>query len=77
MLLVVKNPLANAGNLRDSGSIPGKGRSHAGRNGKELQYPCLKIPWTEEPGGLHARLKLQTCPLKSLDLINSNQLHIH
>ena len=37
----------------------------------------FKIPWTEEPGGLHAQLKLQTRRLKSLDLINSNQLHTH
>ena len=30
--LVVKNTLANAGDLRDSGSIPGSGRSPGGRN---------------------------------------------
>ena len=30
--LVVKNTPANAGDLRDSGSIPGSGRSPGGRN---------------------------------------------
>ena len=38
--LVVKNPPANAGDLRDSGSIPGLGRSGEG-NGNPLQYSCL------------------------------------
>ena len=46
---VVKNPPANAG---DTGSIPGSGRSPGEGNGNPLQYSCLEIPWTEEPGGL-------------------------
>ena len=33
-----------AGNARDLGSVPGWGRSPAGRNGNPLQYPCLGIP---------------------------------
>ena len=33
MALVVKNPPANAGNLRDMGSIPGSRRSPGGRYG--------------------------------------------
>ena len=37
----VKNPPANA---RDTGSIPGSGRSPRGRNGNELQYSCLGNP---------------------------------
>ena len=45
MVLVVKNPLANAGDIRDVGSIPALGRSSGGGNGNPL-------PWTEEPGGL-------------------------
>ena len=36
--LVVKNLPANAGNIRDMGSIPGLGRSTGGGNGKPLQY---------------------------------------
>ena len=34
---VVKNPPANAGDSRDTGSIPGSGRSPAGGNGNLLQ----------------------------------------
>ena len=41
---VVKNLPANAGNLRDKGSIPGSGRSPGEGNGSPLQYSCLKNP---------------------------------
>ena len=37
---MVKNLLANAGNTRDSGSVPGSGRSP----GNPLQYSCLGNP---------------------------------
>ena len=37
---VVKNPSANAGDVRDVGSIPGLGRSSGVRNGTSLQYSC-------------------------------------
>ena len=40
--LVVKNPPAKAGDARDSGSIPGLGRSPGVRNGNPLQYSCLE-----------------------------------
>ena len=35
---VKKNPPANAGDVRDAGSIPGLGRSPGGGNGNPLQY---------------------------------------
>lgn len=35
---VVKNPSANAGDIRDLGLIPGMGRSSRGRHGNLLQY---------------------------------------
>ena len=41
---VVKNPPANAGNTRDSGLIPGLGRSPGEGNGNPLQYSCLENP---------------------------------
>ena len=44
MVLVVKNLSANAGDLRDVGSIPGYGRSPGGGNGNPLQYSCLGNP---------------------------------
>ena len=44
MALVVKNLPANAGDIRDEGSIPGLGRSPGGGNGNLLQYSCLENP---------------------------------
>ena len=41
MALVVKNPPANAGDMRDETSIPGSGRSPGGGHGNPLQYSCL------------------------------------
>ena len=40
--LMVKNPLANAGDTRDMGSISGSGRSPRGGHGNSLQYSCLE-----------------------------------
>ena len=42
VVLVVKNPPANAGDVRDSGSTLGSRRSLGGRHGNPLQYPCLE-----------------------------------
>ena len=44
MALVVKNPTANAGDLRDVGLIPGLGRCPGEGNGNPLQYSCLGNP---------------------------------
>ena len=41
---MVKNPPANAGNIRDAGSIPGLGRSPREGNGNPIQYSCLENP---------------------------------
>ena len=49
---VVKNLPANAGATEDVGSITGLARSPGGGNDNLFQYSCLKIPWTEETGGL-------------------------
>ena len=51
---MVKNPLANVGDPRDAGLIPGSGKSLGGGHGNPLQYSCLEIPWTEKPGGLES-----------------------
>ena len=42
--LVVKNPPADAGDVRDFGSILGSGRSPEGGRGNPLQYSCLENP---------------------------------
>ena len=44
MALVVKNLPANAGDIRDMGSIPGSGRSLEGGHGNPLQHSCLENP---------------------------------
>ena len=42
--LVGKNPPANAGDVKDAGSIPGSGRAGGGGRGNPLQYACLENP---------------------------------
>ena len=44
MALVVKNLTANAGDIRDEGSIPGSGRSPGEGQGNPLQYSCPENP---------------------------------
>ena len=44
VVLVVKNPSANAGDARDVGLIPGSGRSPGGESGNSLWYSCLGNP---------------------------------
>ena len=39
-----KNPPANAGDIRDAGSISESGRSPGGGNDYPLQYSCLENP---------------------------------
>ena len=50
---MVKNLPANAGDIRDAGSVSGWGRSPGGGHGNPLQYSCLENP-TEEPGRLQS-----------------------
>ena len=44
VVLVIKNLLANSGDVRDVGSIPGLGRSPRGGNGFPHQYSSLENP---------------------------------
>ena len=44
VVLVIKNPPANARDIRDVGSIPALGRSPGGEHGNPLQYSCLENP---------------------------------
>ena len=43
-LLLVKDLPANAGDIGDTGMIPGLGRPPGGGHGNPLQYSCLKNP---------------------------------
>ena len=51
---MVKNPLAKAGNIRDTGSIPGSRRSREGGMAIYSSILGWRTPWTEEPGGLQS-----------------------
>ena len=51
---MVKNLPANAGDVRDAGSIPGLGRSPGGGHGNPFQNSCLENPMEEEPDGLQS-----------------------
>ena len=69
---VVKNPPANAGDMRDTGLFPESGRSPGGGHGNPLQYSCLEIPvdrgawWAT----VHGEAKSRTC-LKPLGCTGS------
>ena len=54
VVLVVRNPSANAGDMRDVGLIPGTGRSLEEGVAAHSSILAWRIPWTEEPGGLQS-----------------------
>ena len=54
VVLVVKNPPANAGDIRDAGSTPGLGRSLEEGMATHSSALAWRIPWTEEPGELQS-----------------------
>ena len=66
MELVVKNMAANAGDVRDVGSIPGLGRSPGGGHGNPLQYSCLENPmdrgawWATVHGVAQSQTRMQS-----------------
>ena len=68
---MVKNPPANAGDLRDPCSIPRSGRFPGGRHGNPLQYSCL-----ENPMDRGAR-QLQSMGYKELDTTEVLRTHAH
>ena len=64
MVLVVKNSLASAEGIRDSGLIPGSGRSSRGGHGNSVQYSCLENPmgrggWQAIVHGLQSQTQLK------------------
>ena len=52
MALVVKDPLAKAGDIRDVGSILGSGKCPGVGMATHSSILVWRIPWTEEAGGL-------------------------
>ena len=41
---MLKNPPANKGDLKGTGSIPALEKASGGGHGNPLQYPCLENP---------------------------------
>ena len=54
MVLVVKSLPANAGDTRDTGLIPGLGRTPGGGRDTHSSVLAWRIPRTEEPGRLQS-----------------------
>ena len=67
---MVKNPPANAGDVRDMGSTPGLGRSPGGWCDNPLQCPCLESPtdWGAWQATVHKVAKSET-QLKQLSML--------
>ena len=65
VVLMVKHLPANAGDIRDSGSIPESRRSPGGGDGNPLQYSCLENPidrgawWATVRGVAESRARLK------------------
>ena len=68
MEIVVKNPPVNAGNIRDTGLIPGLGSSPGGEHGNRLQYL---------PGESHGQRKLVGYSPKGYRELNMTELTQH
>ena len=59
---MVKNPPANAGDIREAFLIPGSGRSPGGGHGSPLQCSCL-----ENPHGQRSLVSYSPWDCKELD----------
>ena len=55
-----KEPICNAGDVRDAGSIPGSGRSLGGGHGNPLQNSCLENPMDHGAWSLWGRKESDT-----------------
>ena len=69
--LVVKILPANAGDLRDTGSIPGLGRSLGGGHANYSSILAWRIPCIEDPDGLQSTVTKSWTRLKWLNTCNT------
>ena len=65
---MVKNPPANAGDIRDIGSFPGLERSPGGGHATHSSILAWRILWTEEPGRLQPTGSQSRTRLKGLSM---------
>ena len=68
--IVIKNLPANAGDVRDMGSIPRSGRFPGGGYGNPLQYSCL-----ENPHGQRSLVGYSPPGLKESDMAEVTHTH--
>ena len=59
VVLVVKNLSANAGDVRDTGMVPGSGKCPEKGMAIHLSILAWRIPWIEEPGRLQSISSVQ------------------
>ena len=73
---MAKYPPANAGDVRDTGSIPGSGRSLRGGHDNPLQYCCLENPGDRGacPGG-SKRVRHEGSDFAHITFFNSYVTH--
>ena len=77
---MVKNPPVNIRDVRDAGLIPASRRCPGGRNGNLFIILAWRIPWTEEPGGVHKvaeswPLLKQLSMHKAIEILKSSKLN--
>ena len=72
MALVVKNPPANAGDIRDAGSVLGWGRCPGGGMATHSSILAWEVPWTEEPGGQRSLADYSPWGSKEMDLTEAS-----
>ena len=66
---MVKNPPASAGDIRDTGSISGLGRSPGVGQGNPVQYSCLENPMNR--GAWQATVHRVACMLAIRNSVSS------
>ena len=77
---MVKNPPANAGDIRDLGLIPGLRRSPEGGHGNPLQYSCLENPmdrgawWTTVYRVKKSRTQLKQLSMQTYGILEKVRL---
>ena len=82
MVLVVKKLPAKAGDIRDTGSIPGLGRSSGGGHGSPLQCSCLKNSmdrgaWRATVHGVaKSWTRLKQLSMHDTDTAGNHRLHL-
>ena len=81
-MALVKNPPANAGNVRDACSIPGSERSPGIGHGNPLQYSCVENPidrgawWATVHGVTKSQTQLSDISSNKAKLIRRVVFHI-